>query len=160
MSPAVDFLEKPIALQKLLQTVKKALKHEVASAKPPLTLDAFARSPLLKDPVSLSSSASSRASNTFTSSNQVVLAGDHAGAASRTLAARSPDVAAEKAPPVRPSSGCGAAAALAGAGVGSGVSGVLLRERKEGNMSQLRVNTACTASMRFAILDRAAIGTK
>jgi len=46
---AVDFLEKPIALQKLLQTVKKALKHEVATAKPPLTLDAFARSPLLKD---------------------------------------------------------------------------------------------------------------
>ncbi|GHU25569.1 Fis family transcriptional regulator [Betaproteobacteria bacterium] len=45
---AVDFLEKPIALQKLLQTVKKALKHEVP-AKPPLTLDAFARSPLLKD---------------------------------------------------------------------------------------------------------------
>ena len=46
---AVDFLEKPIALQKLLQTVKKALKHEVASSRPPLTLDAFARSPLLKD---------------------------------------------------------------------------------------------------------------
>ena len=46
---AVDFLEKPIALQKLLSTVKKALKHEVAPQKPPLTLDAFARSPLLKD---------------------------------------------------------------------------------------------------------------
>ncbi|MDR2788159.1 MAG: response regulator [Candidatus Accumulibacter sp.] len=46
---AVDFLEKPIALQKLLQTVKKALKHEVPSSRPPLTLDAFARSPLLKD---------------------------------------------------------------------------------------------------------------
>jgi DNA-binding NtrC family response regulator len=46
---AVDFLEKPIALQKLLQTVKKALKHEVASSRSPLTLDAFARSPLLKD---------------------------------------------------------------------------------------------------------------
>ncbi len=46
---AVDFLEKPIALQKLLQTVKKALKHEVSSTKPPLTLDAFSRSPLLKD---------------------------------------------------------------------------------------------------------------
>jgi DNA-binding NtrC family response regulator len=46
---AVDFLEKPIALQKLLQTVKKALKHDVASSRPPLTLDAFARSPLLKD---------------------------------------------------------------------------------------------------------------
>jgi DNA-binding NtrC family response regulator len=46
---AVDFLEKPIALLKLLQTVKKALKHDVASSRPPLTLDAFARSPLLKD---------------------------------------------------------------------------------------------------------------
>ncbi|MFZ2855882.1 MAG: response regulator [Rhodocyclaceae bacterium] len=46
---AVDFLEKPIALQKLLLTVKKALKHEAALPKPPLTLDAFARSPLLKD---------------------------------------------------------------------------------------------------------------
>ncbi len=46
---AIDFLEKPIALQKLLLTVKKALKHEVVSAKSPLTLDAFARSPLLKD---------------------------------------------------------------------------------------------------------------
>jgi len=46
---AIDFLEKPIALQKLLATVKKALKHELAPLKPPLTLDAFARSPLLKD---------------------------------------------------------------------------------------------------------------
>ena len=46
---AFDFLEKPIALQKLLTTVKKALKHEVAPQKPPLTLDAFSRSPLLKD---------------------------------------------------------------------------------------------------------------
>lgn len=46
---AVDFLEKPIALQKLLATVKKALKHDVSPQKPPLTLDAFSRSPLLKD---------------------------------------------------------------------------------------------------------------
>ncbi len=46
---AVDFLEKPIALQKLLVTVKKALKHDVSPQKPPLTLDAFTRSPLLKD---------------------------------------------------------------------------------------------------------------
>ena len=46
---AIDFLEKPIALQKLLTTVKKALKHDVQPQKPPLTLDAFARSPLLKD---------------------------------------------------------------------------------------------------------------
>ena len=46
---AIDFLEKPIALQKLLGTVKKALKHEVLPQKPPLTLEAYARSPLLKD---------------------------------------------------------------------------------------------------------------
>ena len=46
---AIDFLEKPSALQKLLGTVKKALKHEVTPVKPPLTLDAFSRSPLLKD---------------------------------------------------------------------------------------------------------------
>ncbi len=46
---AVDFLEKPIALQKLLATVKKALKYDPQAQKPPLTLDAFARSPLLKD---------------------------------------------------------------------------------------------------------------
>ena len=46
---ATDFLEKPIALQKLLLTVKKALKHETLQVKKPLTLDAFAHSPLLKD---------------------------------------------------------------------------------------------------------------
>lgn len=46
---ATDFLEKPIALQKLLATVKKALKGPVAPQKRPLTLDDFARSPLLKD---------------------------------------------------------------------------------------------------------------
>ena len=46
---ATDFLEKPIALQKLLATVKKALKHETLLQKKPLTLDAFIRSPLLKD---------------------------------------------------------------------------------------------------------------
>jgi DNA-binding NtrC family response regulator len=46
---AVDFLEKPIALQKLLQTVKKALKHEVASVRSPVTIDSFVRLPLLKD---------------------------------------------------------------------------------------------------------------
>ena len=46
---ATDFLEKPIALQKLLVTVKKALKHETVSQKKPLTLEAFAHSPLLKD---------------------------------------------------------------------------------------------------------------
>jgi two-component system nitrogen regulation response regulator NtrX len=46
---AAEFLEKPIALQKLLATVKKALKHEMAPVKAPLTLDAFTRSPMLKD---------------------------------------------------------------------------------------------------------------
>src|SRR3990167_455110 len=48
-------------------------------------------------------------------------------------AARSPDVAAEKAPPVSPSSGW-ASGALAGAGVVSGASDILLRE-KIGNMT-------------------------
>ncbi len=46
---AVDFLEKPIALQKLLATVKKALKHDTIAAPAPLTLDLFAKSPLLKE---------------------------------------------------------------------------------------------------------------
>ncbi|HOL65288.1 MAG TPA: response regulator [Accumulibacter sp.] len=46
---ASDFLEKPIALQKLLATVKKVLKHETLLQKRPLTLDDFTRSPLLKD---------------------------------------------------------------------------------------------------------------
>ena len=46
---AVDFLEKPIALQKLLATVKKALRHEHGMARLPLTLDLFAKSPMLKD---------------------------------------------------------------------------------------------------------------
>ena len=38
---AFDFLEKPIALQKLLSAVQKALKHDTPPARPPLTLDAF-----------------------------------------------------------------------------------------------------------------------
>jgi two-component system nitrogen regulation response regulator NtrX len=42
---AFDFLEKPIALQKLLSAVQKALKHDTPPARPPLTLDAFGRSP-------------------------------------------------------------------------------------------------------------------
>ncbi|NJD23771.1 MAG: sigma-54-dependent Fis family transcriptional regulator [Betaproteobacteria bacterium] len=46
---AFDFLEKPIALQKLLSTVQKALKHEAHPARPPLTLEAFARSPLVRE---------------------------------------------------------------------------------------------------------------
>ena len=46
---AFDFLEKPISLQKLLATVQKALKHDVASRNPPLTLEAFGRSPFIKD---------------------------------------------------------------------------------------------------------------
>jgi hypothetical protein len=50
-------------------------------------------------------------------------------------AARSPEVAAEKAPPVMASNGCGLGA-LAGAGVVSGASDILLRE-KSGNMDFL-----------------------
>jgi DNA-binding NtrC family response regulator len=40
---AFDFLEKPIALQKLLSSVQKALKHDKPVARPALTLEAFSR---------------------------------------------------------------------------------------------------------------------
>jgi DNA-binding NtrC family response regulator len=40
---AFDFLEKPIALQKLLSTVQKALKHDKPPARLALTLEAFSR---------------------------------------------------------------------------------------------------------------------
>lgn len=46
---AVDFLEKPIALQKLLATVKKALKHDNIGQRPPVTLDALAHATLFRD---------------------------------------------------------------------------------------------------------------
>jgi two-component system nitrogen regulation response regulator NtrX len=46
---AFDFLEKPIALQKLLATVHKALKHDSHPQRPPLTLEAFARSGFIKE---------------------------------------------------------------------------------------------------------------
>lgn len=46
---AFDFLEKPISLQKLLATVQKALKHDIACRNPQLTLEAFARSHFIKD---------------------------------------------------------------------------------------------------------------
>jgi DNA-binding NtrC family response regulator len=47
---AVDFLEKPIALQKLLSTIHNSLQRHKAPAIPaPLTLAAFARSPQLKE---------------------------------------------------------------------------------------------------------------
>ena len=46
---AFDFLEKPIALQKLLSTVQKALKLEIPAARPALTLEAFARSAFVKE---------------------------------------------------------------------------------------------------------------
>ncbi|MBS1189906.1 MAG: Helix-turn-helix, Fis-type [Rhodocyclaceae bacterium] len=46
---AFDFLEKPIALQKLLTTVHKALKHDSLPQRPPLTLEAFARSGFIKE---------------------------------------------------------------------------------------------------------------
>jgi DNA-binding NtrC family response regulator len=44
---ALDFLEKPIALQRLLTTVKRALRNPEASAAPPLGLAALGRSPML-----------------------------------------------------------------------------------------------------------------
>jgi two-component system, NtrC family, nitrogen regulation response regulator NtrX len=46
---AFDFLEKPIALQKLLTTVQKALKHDSPLQRPPLTLEAFGRSPFVRE---------------------------------------------------------------------------------------------------------------
>ncbi|MDP3440478.1 MAG: response regulator [Azonexus sp.] len=46
---AFDFLEKPIALQKLLSAVQKALKHDTPPARLPLTLDAFGRSTFIKE---------------------------------------------------------------------------------------------------------------
>ena len=46
---AFDFLEKPIALQKLLGTVQKALKHDKPPARPPLTLEAFSRLAFVKE---------------------------------------------------------------------------------------------------------------
>ena len=46
---AFDFLEKPIALQKLLATVQKALKHDTPPPRPPLTLEAFGRSTIVKE---------------------------------------------------------------------------------------------------------------
>ena len=46
---AFDFLEKPIALQKLLSTVQKALKHDAPPQRPPLTLEAFGRSAFIKE---------------------------------------------------------------------------------------------------------------
>jgi DNA-binding NtrC family response regulator len=46
---AFDFLEKPIGLQKLLSTVQKALKHDAPQQRPPLTLEAFARLPFVKE---------------------------------------------------------------------------------------------------------------
>jgi two-component system, NtrC family, nitrogen regulation response regulator NtrX len=46
---AFDFLEKPIALQKLLSTVQKALKHDAPAQRLPLTLEAFARLAFIKE---------------------------------------------------------------------------------------------------------------
>ncbi|MBS1144204.1 MAG: sigma-54-dependent Fis family transcriptional regulator [Proteobacteria bacterium] len=46
---AFDFLEKPIALQKLLSTVQKALKHDKPSVRPALTLEAFSRLTFVKE---------------------------------------------------------------------------------------------------------------
>jgi DNA-binding NtrC family response regulator len=46
---AVDFLEKPVSLQKLLATVKKALKYDHIGQRPPATLEALAHAPLFRD---------------------------------------------------------------------------------------------------------------
>ena len=46
---ALDFLEKPIALQRLLATVKRALRNPEAAAPPPLALAALGRSTALAE---------------------------------------------------------------------------------------------------------------
>ena len=46
---AYDFLEKPIALQKLLATVDRALKHGVDQPQPALSLTSLGRAPLIVD---------------------------------------------------------------------------------------------------------------
>jgi len=46
---AYDFLEKPIALQKLLATVGRALKHSGERAGPPLSLESLGRSALIAE---------------------------------------------------------------------------------------------------------------
>src|SRR6186713_3551886 len=46
---AMDFLEKPIALQRLLGTVKRALRHPEAAATPELSIAALGRSSSLAD---------------------------------------------------------------------------------------------------------------
>jgi DNA-binding NtrC family response regulator len=46
---ALDFLEKPIAMQKLLAAVKRALQRAPTAASTELTLAAFPRSPALRD---------------------------------------------------------------------------------------------------------------
>ena len=46
---ALDFLEKPIALQRLLATVKRALRHPESAPSPQLTLAALGRSGALAD---------------------------------------------------------------------------------------------------------------
>jgi DNA-binding NtrC family response regulator len=46
---AVDFLEKPIALQKLLSAVKRGLQRQPTRTRSHMTLAAFTRSPILRD---------------------------------------------------------------------------------------------------------------
>src|SRR5690242_7939650 len=46
---ALDFLEKPIALQRLLQTVKRALQNAASPAAPQVGLGALGRSPALAE---------------------------------------------------------------------------------------------------------------
>jgi DNA-binding NtrC family response regulator len=46
---AVDFLEKPIALQKLLSTVQRALKYDHIGLRPPATLDTLAHANMFRD---------------------------------------------------------------------------------------------------------------
>src|SRR5256885_13564275 len=66
---ALDFLEKPIALQRLLATVKRALRNPEAAAAPQLGLAALGRSPALSE-------AKKRLSQLAQSSSPLLLRGE------------------------------------------------------------------------------------
>jgi DNA-binding NtrC family response regulator len=62
---AVDFLEKPIALQKLLSAVQKALKHDHIGLRPPATLDVLAHAHIFRDLKKRLEQAAARSSTLF-----------------------------------------------------------------------------------------------
>src|SRR5437762_1360170 len=66
---ALDFLEKPVALQRLLATVKRALRNPEAASAPRLGLAALGRSPALSE-------AKKRLSQLAQSSSPLLLRGE------------------------------------------------------------------------------------